>query len=78
MNKEEIENKILRAIVDNGHEKTDGIFLSEKGIDNVIAEIMTEVVLPQADVIKSDCDHSEVYRKKDMWICCKCNEIVQG
>lgn len=56
MNKEEIEEKILRAIVDNGHEKTDGVFLSDKGIDNAIAEIMTEVVLPQATVIKSVCD----------------------
>lgn len=37
-----------------------------------------KVALRQPPVIKSVCDHSEVYGKKDMWICCKCDEIVQG
>ena len=63
MDKEQIEEKILRAIVDNGHEKTDGVFLSEKGIDNVIAEIMTEVVLPQANVSGNEANPTE--NKKD-------------
>lgn len=69
----------INALIESAKRyKKDEVYLSglKKNIEYYVSEY-EKAVLPQADVIKSVCDHSETYEDLDDMIRCeKCNKIL--